>query len=656
MFLKHRNSTVRDDSGSSIVAVIGMVAVAAVITTVVTASTVQALNYTTSTRAGVQAKAAADAGVEYLAARLAAQSCEASAVRNYGQVYTSAVLAAEAAALGEASVTLADMGVTASDPYFDAEVEYRSTVAGSPWVPGCPPTTIISNQLDYEVRIASTGYAAAEGTGGVSGLDEHSVLASYGWKILTREEEPPPPPTQITASGPAVYAYSSEGFGGSGTLISVAGSAPGVLIKEGTVTCNGASAGIVDIVAGEGDITVNGSCKVDGNVWASGKATIDGGTGVGGHVIAAGVVASRPIGGSIWSTGDVKLTHGNTVGGTVTARNLDTAGVTISKNVVANGSINAVQTSFGAGINATGDVTLRDLTMNGKVVGKRLTLDGGVTVRGVSDIYGPATATNGWASSVQNITASEVNFSGGNQVNGTKTIRAASSVPAGALTQNPATPARPGVPDWIDFDYDVSDWTGFTEVKLTGACTGPAIRTAIAGIAGPVLVNGFGCSNGVTIGGDDKVPLNRDVAIFANRFDLGGSGGFTSTENARLWLVEPDNVKPSSPGHETQPNCVNQSFTLGGGFSFAEKLDTMIYTPCRMELASSTVLKGQIYAGKVTIAGGSQLKYVRVGLPGVDLDTGGNGPTEPVEPQPPIIVVTGTELGTVLDYRDAPRS
>jgi cytoskeletal protein CcmA (bactofilin family) len=440
----------------------------------------------------------------------------------------------------------------------------------------------------------------------------------------------------------------------------VNGSQPGVIIAEGTVTCNGASAGIVDIVAGDGDISVNGSCKVDGNVWSSGKATIDGGTGVGGNVIAAGVQASRPIGGSIWSSGDVKLTHGNTVGGTITARNLDSAGATIAKNVVANGNLTAVQTNFGAGINATGDVTLRDLTLNGKVVGKRLTLDGGVTVKGVSDIYGSATATAGWASSVQNITASEVNFTGGNKVNGTKTIRAASNVPAGAITQNPATPPRPGVPDWVDFDYDKSDWTGFTEIVLTGNCTVGMLRTELGKFTEPALVNALGCTNGIVIGGSDKVALNRDVAIFANRFNLDGSGWFTSTKDARLWLIEPDNVAAQN-GQPTLPHCENRSFRLGGGFGFDAPIKTMIYTPCKMELSSSTVLTGHIYAGKVSIGGAGQLKYVRVGLPGVDLDTGSSsnpGGGQPPEPPAPIVttVVTGTQLGTVLDYRDAPRS
>jgi cytoskeletal protein CcmA (bactofilin family) len=628
MFLNLKART-RDESGSTLIAVVGLVAVAALITTVVTVSTVQALSYTTSTRAGVQAQAAADAGVAYLTDRLKQDSCAPSADRSYGEVYTSAVLAAEAAALGESSLTLADLGVTAADPYFSAMVQYKPILAGEAWRDGCPPRTIIGGLLAYQVRVESTGYAANEGVNGVSALDEHTVEAVYGWSILTVEtpgESGGPGGSgapEIRESGAAVYAHSSEGFAGSGTLVSVDGSRPGVLIRKGNVNCNGASSGIVDIVAAEGNITVNGSCVVSGNVWASGTATVDGGTGVGGSVIANGVTASRPIGGSIWSTGDVTLTWGNTVGGSVTAKALSATGVTIEQNVVANGNLTANQTTFKRGINATGDVSLTQLTLDGKVVGRKLTLNGGVTLKGDADVYGRADATSGWSNTAKNVTATVINFTGGNTVTGTKKIRSATSVPAGAITANAPTPTAPTVPEWIDFGLVPGDWAGFEVVTMSGSCDVAQLRTKLASVTGPVLVDALACnSSGLAIGGADKVALNRDVAIFANKLTLGGSGGFTSNEDSRLWLIQPDTTRPVG-STATQPDCLgNQAFSLGGAFSFGNSIDTLIYSPCRVELASSTVMKGQVYAGRVTINGAAQLKYVKVGLPGVDLDGG----------------------------------
>ncbi|MDF1478432.1 hypothetical protein PYV02_04975 [Leifsonia sp. H3M29-4] len=650
MFLNLR-ARARDESGSTLIAVVGLVAVAALITTVVTVSTVQALSYTSSTRAGVQAQAAADAGVAYLTDRLKQDSCAPTANRTYGQVYTSAVLAAEAAALGEPSLTLADLGVAASDPYFAAKVQYKPVLSDG-WTDGCPPRTLIGGLLNYQVRVESTGYAANPGTSGVSALDEHTVEAVYGWSIITLETPAAP---QILASGAAIYAYSSDGFAGSGTLMPVDGSRPSVLIRKGNVNCNGASAGIADIIAADGSITVNGSCVVTGNVWASGSATIDGGTGVGGNVVANGVTASRPIGGSIWSTGDVTLTWGNTVGGSVTAKALSATGVTIDQNVVANGSLTANQTTFKSGINATGDVSLTQLTLDGKTVGRKLTLNGGVVLNGDADIYGRADATTGWSNTAKNVTATVINFTGDNKVTGTKTIRSASSVPTSAITANAPTPTAPTVPNWIDFGYTAADWTGFTVVTMTGTCDVAQLRTKLASVTGAVLVNALGCNgNGVMIGGSDKIALNRDVAIFANKFVLDGSGGFTSSGSSRLWLIEPDTVKPLLGLTATQADCAwGQSFSLGGGFTFADTISTMIYTPCKVELASSTVLKGQIYAGKVTVGGAAQLKYVKVGLPGVDLDNGAGGGGGVIV-LPPILTGVGGSLGALDYYRDVP--
>lgn len=624
MFLKLR-ARARDESGSTLIAVVGLVAVAALITSVVAVSTVQALNYTTSTRAGIQAQAAADAGVAFLTDRLEQDECAPTAARSYGEVYTSAVLAAEAAALGEASLTLADLGVVATDPFFSAKVQYKPILVGEAWRDGCPPRTIIGGLLNYQVRVESTGYAANEGVNDVSALDEQTVEAVYGWSILTVETPGTPAAPEINESGAAVYAHSSEGFAGSGTLVSVDGSKPGVLIRKGNVNCNGASSGIVDIVAAEGNITVNGSCVVSGNVWASGTATIDGGTGVGGNVIANGVTASRPIGGSIWSTGDVTLTWGNTVGGSVTAKALSATGVTIEQNVVANGNLTANQTTFKRGINATEAVSLTQLTLERKVVGRSVTLNGGVTLKGDADIYGRADATSGWSNTAKSVTATVINFTGDNKVTGTKTIRSATSVPTGAITANAPTPTAPTVPEWIDFGLVPGDWADFTVVTMSGACDAAQLRTKLSSASGAVLVDALACnSNGLAIGGADKVALNRDVAIFANKFTLGGSGSFTSNEDSRLWLIQPDTIRPLLGLTATQPDCLgNQSFSLGGSFSFGSSIDTMIYSPCRVELSSSTTLKGQIYAGRVTIGGAAKLKYVKVGLPGVDLDTGG---------------------------------
>lgn len=585
------------------IGVVGLVAIAGILAAVVATSTIQALGQTSATRAGVQAQAAADAGVEFARALIEADDCTHEVDRDYGDIYSSS--------------ELAELSIEPDTPYFETTVQYNLALSGT-WSPGCPEG-LLNAALNYQVRIESTGYAESPGVG-VSALDEHTVEAVFGWSILAG----PAPTGGIRPSGAAVYAFTSQGFSGSGTLISVNGSKPGVLIRQGDVNCSGASSGIDDIVAGDGEVDVSGSCMIDGNVWATDHVTVDGGTGVTGSIISNGATITRPVGGSIWSTGPVTLDWGSSVAGTITSTSLTATGSVVGQNVVTGGNLTATQTDFQSGINAMGDIKLRDLTLDGKAVGRRLILDGGVTLNGDADIYGRADATAGWASSAKNVTATVINFTGQNRVTGTRTIRSTTSVPASAITQNPATPNAPLVPDWIDFDYDRSDWDGFEEVVMSGDCDVDQLRSKLASKTGPTVVNGLGCNNnGVVIGGDDKVALNRNVAIIANKFDLGGSGGFTSTDSSRLWLVVPDAVKPLLGLGSTRADCKWwQDFTLDGGFSFTDSISTMIYSPCRVELASSTVLKGQIYAGEVKIAGDAELRYVKVGLPGVNLDTG----------------------------------
>jgi hypothetical protein len=67
-----------DDRGNAMIAVIGLLAVTSMITLTVTGATVQALGYTSLTRASVQSNAAAEAGVDAMLAELFADDCPAT--------------------------------------------------------------------------------------------------------------------------------------------------------------------------------------------------------------------------------------------------------------------------------------------------------------------------------------------------------------------------------------------------------------------------------------------------------------------------------------------------------------------------------------------------------------------------------------------------
>ena len=118
MFLKWINSRLlsRDlnERGSAILGVLGVMGVTIVIAVTTTTASLHAVGVTSSTRASVEAEAAAEAGIDYAASQLATSICQ--------PIYTSSTA-----------------------PIFSVVVSY-SNLSTSPgttdtsWVSGCPTT------------------------------------------------------------------------------------------------------------------------------------------------------------------------------------------------------------------------------------------------------------------------------------------------------------------------------------------------------------------------------------------------------------------------------------------------------------------------------------------------------------------------------------
>ncbi len=521
MFLTRVTRTLRrrlagDDAGSAMVAVIGVVAVGLIVTAMLASTITNGLSHTTMTRAAVQSQASADAGIAVAQASLLRGTCAADAVP------------------ADADGDGAGMGyVSATEPAYEVEVEYR-TVAGGIWIDGCPTTTAV------EFRIVSGGEASSPG-----------ILASAGnnRKVEAVYETTPPATTTIEASGAAIYSYSSSGFGGSGTLVSVNGSTPDVHIRHGNVVCDGASGGVHNMIVADGDLTIEGSCSMTGNAWSSGRTTLSGSTDVGGNLVANGITfsGSAKVRGSAWSTGNVTMPG--------------------SSRLYCN------------------------------LVVTRLNMSGSARIDGDT------------------------------QLSGTVSKNGASSI-GGLLRQNqsslPPAPPAPAVPDWVDFDYDLADWEGFTEKVMTGNCNlvwwppSNPVQEAVTDLAGaPGVIDARGCSGGFTLDGTTSVALTDDLVIIANKFNLSGSARFTASNDVNLWLITPDTVENGLP------TCLSgSSFTVGGSFNISSNITSMIYTPCRVQIASATNWKGQVFAGQVSVHGAARLAYDPIGLPGVNLSTG----------------------------------
>jgi hypothetical protein len=521
LFLTRSDSRFNDE-GSALMAVLGVMAVALIVSVAVASATLSSIGFTDATRAGVQAQSAAEAGIDDTEAKLAKNPCSSLPYQSFV----------------EPKFTVQVFTLDGTDPV---------------WRARCPSPATVS------IKLKSTGKAQATGVGGNDTGDERVVEAIYL----------PAVSSAISDSGPAVYAHSATGFGGSGTLLSVDGSKPSVLIRQGDVACAGGGFVTGDLVAADGKVTIGGSCSVSGSVWASKAVSIDGG----------GIV----------------------VGGNVTSRWTGTGNAMYLKGVMVRGDAWApgpMNLDWGSGVD--GDATAPSLSLAGDVKGEAWAA-GAATFAGANKITGHLTAksTNSASSAL-----------------GGATIVAAGPGPG------PAAGPTPFVPNWVDFKYEKAKWVGFNEVPISGACDFAALQTAAATLAsGPGIINALGCTNALAIAGSDKLNLGDDLAIIAKGFNLGGGGGFTSAADQDLWLITPDSVA------DAQPTCPGSApavgpFTVDGGFTLASTVKVMVYSPCKVNINSGINWYGQVYSGSTTIDGDAKLSYVPVGLPGVNLSDG----------------------------------
>ncbi len=265
----------RDERGVALAAVLIFMAAGVVLSATVASSVVAGLQFSSSTRADVQSQAAAEAGIAVARASLIEGDCSGSAL------YSSA------GTLDNANTTSVDE----SKPAYDAQIQF-STDDGDTWINGCPLST------QQAARIVSTGYAVTPGLPGDQTGDSTVVEA----RLSTIQNQ-----ATLNPSGPAVYSYSTSGFGGSGKLISSGGLDTSIMIRSGNVNCDGGANGAADLVVKSGNFTAGGSCVITGNVWVNGSATLSGGAKVNGSLTAGSVDSSGIVGGNIYSDSTIKL-------------------------------------------------------------------------------------------------------------------------------------------------------------------------------------------------------------------------------------------------------------------------------------------------------------------------------------------------------------
>jgi cytoskeletal protein CcmA (bactofilin family) len=280
MFLKlraHSPYRTLDDRGGALVAVVGLAAVMMAFVLLGTSMVATSFHYSSTTRGGVQAQAAAQAGVAVVAAQLTSGTCTLP--------YSSSVTPAY-------SVTLA----------------YQRTISGTTWIPGCP-----SNASDVtKVKLVSIGTASASST------VTRTVEAIYNYI-------PYNPGQGITGSGAAVYGYDITDSTLTNLTITQSGtSSPGIEFKTGNASCQTGSSIQGDVILGAGIYQAPSGCTINGDLWASASVQVGNNSVITGNVHASGsaspvvtIANGAQVNGNVTSAGPVSIA--GSVGGSVIA-------------------------------------------------------------------------------------------------------------------------------------------------------------------------------------------------------------------------------------------------------------------------------------------------------------------------------------------------
>lgn len=237
-----------DDEGSALVAVLGVMAVGLILTTIIMTSIVGAYGFSSATRAGVQSQASADAGI----------------AAAYTGLFTSGNCAVQATPGTYKSTTI---------PVYEAVVQYDT---GTGWLPGCPLAAAT------RIQIVSTGTAQAPGANGASSGNVSKVEAVFTYIA-----------PGVDPSGVGMYLFKGGTVESNSTLDLSEANGAGLMIKNGNLDCAKNNTVINGSVLVNGNLSFTGSCRINGSAWVSGAAALGSGS-VRDNLSAASVTPNPP--------------------------------------------------------------------------------------------------------------------------------------------------------------------------------------------------------------------------------------------------------------------------------------------------------------------------------------------------------------------------
>lgn len=627
MFLKllgaritDRTSTMRHDPerGVALPSAIGIMVVILIIAGVVLSASVSAAGFSTSTRAAVESRAAAGAGIEAVRAKLLG---------------------------GNFVCTL-----SGTQPTFTARVEY-TTEAGV----ALPCTAGVLTGTPGAARILSEGTATAKGVAGVNGEDKASVGADVDLVItpggVTLNQA-------IFTEGKLVLTNNTE------VNSSVAGGLDGNVYSNGAIDCHTQNV-IQGTIYARGGLMIANTCQALGTVWVDGDVDL--------------TASAVNLAGSVFATGKANLGVGH-VGGNVIANGDVTMTTTSTTACPAGGSGNVCGSIYSlngavlfggnqpvvkGSVYARKDVALGNQAMSpaqnvvsllGKLTGGSSASIGGYAKVAQTNTLPniPASKTN-WCSSSTGFSACTPAdlilplptgaapsfavelpmFSPQNAVNlGTPT----------AITRVVA-PVRQGMPKILSSPAALlANWTGWVQPNISGsscsfsnqsfsALVNPIIASHPTGTK--ILFNFKHCANAIQMSGE-TLKLKGDLALMAPQgFTSGNDLKVTSIAgtNHQFMMIAPSDhvsvgwstadstnypgqVTPQCPSSPQAPDIRIDKLVPDGG------IKVFIYSPCNVTIQNGGTFAGQIYSGTGSYPAGIKITRAIMSVPGVEIPGG----------------------------------
>lgn len=610
----------RSQDGVAMIAAIGIMAVLMIVVVTLSASTLNATGFATSTRAGVQARAAADSGIDAVRAKLQGGSfvCTASG--------TDPIFAATVTYLDSAGTAMACSG---------------ASLAGTP----------------KTARITSTGQAANAAVAGTATQNAEVIGATVDIVVT---------PAAVALSKGVFSESDLTLTNNTSSIASGTGLADANLYSNGKITCK-TQADIQGRVYSQGDFSVENNCNVAGTVWSGGNVNLSSSTvDIDGDVFAAGTgefkAGKAHIGGSIVANGLVSLpdSAGIACGASGPTANICGSVYSLNGGITMGNNAKILGSAYARGTVYVGNSSGTTIGQNAVSLSGNLDGQNGPTIGGVAKVGGAVTSgvsgsKTTWCDSSTSTTTVPACVSPDPNL-----PLPTAAAPAFAVPQpmfNPATPStlgtaaatvtviappRESMPQVPSTNLATS-WAGWTIIPNTTLCStagsfGTALKTITDSYASTakLLIQINGCIA--------PVALNNDTIVLTNNVALMSPKGFTSSNELTIkssnstvrqlsWIVPSDApgvtwtaAGAAYPG-QLKPTCAATAPDISvSKLSALTSTEWFIYTPCKATLNfDHKDFAGQIYAGVVDMPTGGILKRANMNIPGVVVPGGAAG-------------------------------